>query len=95
VSPYNVEVSAIERDPAEPVVLTGRLARWLSGRAVAEGRTEADIVEEALAVRWGRELGDAFRDLWDASETLSDAEAEELVQAEVYEPRRERRRRAG
>lgn len=88
-------MSAIERDPTDPVVLTGRLARWLSGRAAAEGRPEADIVEEALAVQWGRELGDAFRDLWEASETISEAEAEELVQAEVYEPRRERRRRAG
>jgi hypothetical protein len=88
-------MSAIERDPTDPVLLTGRLARWLSGRAAAEGRTEAEIVEEALAVRWGRELGDAFRDLWEASETMSEAEAEELVQAEVYEPRRERRRRAG
>ena len=88
-------MSAIERDPTDPVLLTGRLARWLSDRAAAEGRTEAEIVEEALAVRWGRELGDAFRDLWEASETISEAEAEELVQAEVYEPRRERRRRAG
>ena len=77
------------------MLLTGRLARWLSARAAAEGRTEAEIVEEALAVRWGRELGDAFRDLWEASETMSEAEAEELVQAEVYETRRERRRRAG
>lgn len=88
-------MSAIERDPTDPVLLTGRLARWLSERAAAEGRTEAEIVEEALAVRWGRALGDAFRDLWEASETMSEAEAEELVQAEVYEPRRERRRRAG
>jgi hypothetical protein len=88
-------MSAVERDPTEPVVLTGRLARWLSGRAAAEGRTEAEIVEEALAVRWGRELGDAFRDLWEASEAMSEAEAEDLVQADVYGPRRERRRQAG
>jgi hypothetical protein len=77
------------------VVLTGRLARWLSDRAAIEGRTEAEVVEEALAVRWGRELGDAYRDLWDASVGLSEAEADELVQAEVYEPRQEGRRRAG
>ncbi|MGH8991998.1 MAG: hypothetical protein ACRDZ7_10820 [Acidimicrobiia bacterium] len=88
-------MSAVERDPTDPVVLTGRLARWLSDRAVAEGRTEAEVVEEALTVRWGRELGDAYRDLWDASESLGEAEAEELVQAEVYEPRREQRRRTG
>jgi hypothetical protein len=88
-------MSAVEREPTDPVVLTGRLARWLSDRAVAEGRTEAEVVEEALAVRWGRELGEAYRDLWDASVTLSEAEAEELVQAEVYEPRQERRRQAG
>jgi myosin-crossreactive antigen len=88
-------MSAVEREPTDAVVLTGRLAHWLSGRAAAEGRTEAEIVEEALAVRWGRELGDAFRNLWDASETMSEAEAEELVRAEVYEPRRERRRQAG
>jgi hypothetical protein len=88
-------MSAVERDPTDAVVLSGRLARWLSSRAAAEGRTEAEIVEEALAVRWGRELGDAFRDLWEASETMSEAEAEELVRAEVYEPRRERRRQAG
>lgn len=94
-SPYTGGVSAVERDPTDPVVLTGRLARWLSDRAAIEGRTEAEVVEEALVVRWGRELGDAYRDLWDASVCLSKAEAEELVQAEVYEPRREERRRAG
>jgi hypothetical protein len=88
-------MSAVERDPTDAVVLSGRLAHWLSSRAAAEGRTEAEIVEEALAVRWGRELGDAFRDLWETSETMSEAEAEELVRAEVYEPRRERRRQAG
>ena len=88
-------MSAIERDPAEPVVLTGPLARWLSDRAAAEGRTAAEVIEEALAVRWGRELGDAYRDIWDASPGRSEAEAEELVQAEVYEPRRSVRRRAG
>lgn len=86
---------SVECHPTDSVVLTGRLARWLSDRAAAEGRTEAEVVEEALAVRWGRELGDAYRDLWDASATLSEAEAEELVEAEVYEPRRERRRQAG
>lgn len=88
-------MSAVERDPKDAVVLSGRLAHWLSRRAAAEGRTEAEIVEEALAVQWGRELGDAFRDLWEASETMSEAEAEELARAEVYEPRRERRRRTG
>lgn len=60
----------------------------------ADGPTEASFVEEALALRWGRELGDAFRNLWEASETISAAEAEELLQAEVYEPRQERRRQA-
>lgn len=92
--PYTRVVSAVERDP-DPVVLTGRLAGWLSDRAAAEGRSEAEVVEEALAVRWGRELGDAFRDLWETSPGLSDDEAEELVEAEVYGPRREARRRAG
>lgn len=48
----------------------------------------------ALAGRWGRALGDAYRDLWDASAGISEAEAEELVQVEVYEPRRAVRRRA-
>ncbi len=62
-------------------MLTGRLARWLSDRAAIEGRTEAEVVEEALAVHWGRELGDAYRDLWDASVGLNEAEAEALVQA--------------
>jgi hypothetical protein len=85
---------SVECHPTDSVVLTGRLARWLSDRAAAEGCTEAEVVEEALAVRWGQELGDAYRDLWDAG-GLIEAETEELVQAEVYEPRRERRSRPG
>jgi hypothetical protein len=88
-------VPGVECDPTESVVLTGRLARWLSDRAAAEGCTEAEVVEEAMAVRWGQALGDAYRDLWDAGGGLIEAEAEQLVQAEVYEPRRERRRRPG
>lgn len=88
-------MSAVERHPTDAVVLTGRLARWLSDRATVEGRTEAAVVEEALAVRWGRQLGEAYLGLWDAGPGLNEAEAEEVVRTEVYGPRQERRRRPG
>jgi hypothetical protein len=90
--PYAAGMSGDEPDPIDAVVLTGRLARWLSDRAVVEGGTEAEIVEEALAVRWGRQLGDAFQEVWGAGGDATEAEADELVEAEVYGPRREQRR---
>jgi hypothetical protein len=58
-----------------------------------ESRPEADMVDEALALRWAQELGDAYRDLWDAGAGLTDSEAEEIVEADFYEPRRQQRRR--
>lgn len=58
-----------------------------------EGPRDAEIVDEARAVRWAQELGNAYRDLWDVAVGVTDAEAEEIVEAEVYEPRREHRRR--
>jgi hypothetical protein len=58
-----------------------------------EGPRDAEIVDEARAVRWAQKLGHAYRDLWDAGVGVTDAEAEEIVEAEVYEPRREQRRR--
>ena len=74
------------------MVLTGWLARWLSSRAALEGRTEAEIIEEALAVQWGRRLGKAFQDVWDAGGGVTEAESDEIVDAEVYQARREQRR---
>lgn len=88
-----VSVSATRDD--EKVVLTGSVARWITERAVAEGRSEAEVVEEALAVRWGQEFGDAYRELWEAGAGLDEAEVAELVDAEVYRPRQEQRRRTG
>ncbi len=73
-------------------MLTGPLARWITERATAEGRTEADIVAEALAVRWGAELGDAYRQLWQAGEGVDEIAADKLVDDEVYRPRQELRR---
>jgi hypothetical protein len=84
-----------ERGMEATVVLTGPLARWIAERAEAEGRSEAAVVAEAVGVRWGRELGDAYRDLWASSEGLAEEEADAIVEEEVYQPRRERRRRAG
>lgn len=75
---YTGRVAATDRD--DRLVLTGTLARWITERATAEGRTEADVVAEALAVRWGRELGEAYRHLWDAREPLDEAEADQLVE---------------
>lgn len=54
---------------------------------------DAEIVDEAMAVRWAQELGNAYRDLWDGGVGVTAAEAEEIVEAEVYRPRREQRRR--
>ncbi|MGI9119820.1 MAG: hypothetical protein ACR2G7_06835 [Acidimicrobiales bacterium] len=86
-------MAAVEREPGS-LVLEGALARWVSERAEVEQRSEADVVAEALAVRWGRQLGDAYGALWVASPTMGEREAEELVKAEVYQPRQERRRQA-
>jgi hypothetical protein len=60
-----------------------------------EGRREAEIGDEAeaRAVRWAQEVGDAYRDLWDVGVGVTDAEAEAIVEAEVYEHRQEQRRR--
>ena len=100
-------VSAQERTPptirvmvADPgleatLVLTGPLARWIHERAKAEGRSEASLVAEAVALRWGRELSDAYRDLWVSSEALDQSKADAIVEAEVYRPRQARRREAG
>lgn len=74
------------------LTLSGRAARWVLEQAEAERRSPDEIVEEALMVRWGRQLGDAYRELWEASPGLDEASAEELVDAEVYEPRRRYRR---
>ena len=79
-------------DQGDRLVLTGPLARWITERATVEGRTEADVVAEALAVRWGAQLGDADRDVWEASEGIDEAAADKLVDDEVYRPRQERRR---
>jgi len=77
------------------LVLTGPLARWIHERAKAEGRSEASLVAEAVALRWGRELSDAYRDLWVSSEALDQSKADAIVEAEVYRPRQARRREAG
>lgn len=61
----------------------------------AEGRTEAELIAEALAIRWGRQLGDAYRALWQEGVGVDDSEAEDLVYEEVYRPRQERRGQAG
>ena len=74
------------------LTLTGRAARWVLEQAEAEQRSPDEIVEEALMVRWGRQLGDAYRELWEASPGVDEASAEELVDTEVYEPRRRSRR---
>jgi hypothetical protein len=58
-----------------------------------EVRPEAKIVDEALALRCAQELGDAYGHLWDAGVGLTESEAEEIVKAEVYEPRQQQRRR--
>jgi hypothetical protein len=49
--------------------------------------------DEAAALRWGCQLGDAYVDLWGSSEPTAEAEAEAIVEAEVYRPRRDHRRR--
>lgn len=87
---YTGQVSTT--DQGDRLVLTGPLARWITERAAAEGRTEADVVAEALAVRWGAQLGDAYRAVWEASEGIDEAAADKLVDDEVYRPRQERRR---
>lgn len=87
---YTRDVSTTDQDGR--LVLTGPLARWITERATAEGRTEADVVAEALAVRWGAELGDAYPQLWEASEGVDEMAADKLVDDEVYRPRQERRR---
>ncbi len=61
----------------------------------ADGRSEAQLIEEALSIRWGRQLGDAFLGLWQASRGIDESDAEKLVHEEVYRPRQERRRQAG
>ena len=79
--------------PGAKLTLTGRAARWVLDQAEAEQRSPAEVVEEALTLRWGRQLGDAYRELWDAAPGLDEASAEALVDAEVYEPRRRSRPR--
>ncbi|HUY98538.1 MAG TPA: hypothetical protein VMW47_13140 [Verrucomicrobiae bacterium] len=74
------------------VTLTGRAAQWATERAQAEGRPVDAVVEEALASRWGLELGDAYRAVWAAGPGLTSAAAGALVEAEVYGPRRRARR---
>ena len=74
------------------VTLTGRAAQWATERARAEGRPVDAVVEEALAARWGLELGDAYRAVWAAGPGVTPAAAEVLVEAEVYGPRRRARR---
>jgi hypothetical protein len=74
------------------LTLTGRAARWVLEQAEAEQRSPTEVVEEALTLRWGRQLGDAYRGLWEASPGLDQVSAEELVDTEVYAPRRRARR---
>ncbi len=50
------------------------------------------MIEEALSIRWGRHLGDAYRQVWDTSPALSEADTAELVDVEVYQPRQAVRR---
>ena len=88
-------MSTTNRDQDDQLVLTGPLARWLTERAEIEGRSEAEVIEEALSIRWGRQLGDAFRGLWQASAGVDESDPEKLVHEEVYRPRQERRRQAG
>ncbi|HSH62358.1 MAG TPA: hypothetical protein VK988_22450 [Acidimicrobiales bacterium] len=96
-------MTTASRDQDDELVLTGPLARWPVGplarwlveRAEAEGRSEAEVIEEALSIRWGRQLGDAFSGLWEAGTVLDESDAERLVHEEIYRPRQERRRQAG
>lgn len=92
---YTGEVATASRDQDDELVLKGPLARWLVERAEAEGRSEAEVIEEALSIRWGRQLGDAFTGLWEAGTAVDEPDAERLVHEEIYRPRQERRRQAG
>lgn len=91
-TPTLLEMATTDHGAESSLVLTGPLARWIRERAVAEGRDEADVVAEAMAIRWGRKLGDAYQRLWQAGPGLDDAKAEELVNEEIYDPRQRRRR---
>ncbi len=65
--------------PGANLTLTGRVARWVLEQAEAEQRSPAEVVEEALTLRWGRQLGDAYQALWEAGPGLDEVSAEDLV----------------
>jgi len=92
VSAANLYLMSTTGTESPGVTLTGRVARWVLEQAEAEQRSPAEVVEEALTLRWGRQLGDAYQALWEAGPGLDEASAEDLVDTEVYEPRRRDRR---
>lgn len=90
---YDDGVSTTGTAPDEAkVMLTGRAARWAIEQAQAEHRSPGEVIEEALSIRWGRHLGDAYRRVWDTSPALNETETAELVDVEVYQPRQAARR---